>query len=528
MQTYESDLYLAARYLRDHPPPAEAAVVIAAAYAADSAQVIFGLQAARDYAVRWTTDFVWPASGREVWYFFSQETLPSPEVRAWLGAAPAHIETNNAGAPVLEVYQLAAPPTRPTTSQPLARYAQAADLLDVIYPADFLRGQPAEVLLLWRVRPDFAVDFNDPPYIRLRLQQPGIVWAEAGGLLAYPRGHLEPDDVWAQRITLAVPAELPPQALRPELVLHTRDRAWPALASGEAGVRASLLLPPVAIVGQPIAAIGPDSQPWGSGLILSETSLPATAAPGESIYVRTTWQAASPLLADYALDVRLLSAGSLLAAAAPAQLGGVHPTSAWLPGERVTSSDPVRVPVNAPPGEHTVQIRLQDSTGTPVGGGDWHTVGTVSVSGRARHFEPPDVEAAVEAQFGGVARLIGYRLNVMSASDGRAVRLTLVWQALQSTDASLKVFVHLRRPDDPATVLAQHDSVPANGGAPTLGWLPGEFIEDEHLLTLDPGLPPGEYQLAVGLYDEGSQERLPVDASQAVSNALIVAQVNVP
>ena len=75
------------------------------------------------------------------------------------------------------------------------------------------------------------------------------------------------------------------------------------------------------------------------------------------------------------------------------------------------------------------------------------------------------------------------------------------------------VFVHLLGPFNPATggpVWAQHDGQPLGGQYPTHSWLTGRVVKDRHVLTLPPDMPPGEYQVEVGLYDLASGMRLPV------------------
>ena len=57
--------------------------------------------------------------------------------------------------------------------------------------------------------------------------------------------------------------------------------------------------------------------------------------------------------------------------------------------------------------------------------------------------------------------------------------------------------------------MAQHDSLPQGGEAPTTTWLPGEVISDMHLLTLPSSLSAGEYILVVGIYDARDMKRLP-------------------
>jgi hypothetical protein len=70
------------------------------------------------------------------------------------------------------------------------------------------------------------------------------------------------------------------------------------------------------------------------------------------------------------------------------------------------------------------------------------------------------------------------------------------------------VFVHLF---DPTTgeIPVQWDQQPFHGAYPTSWWLKGEVIDDPIALNLE-DVPPGRYQLAVGLYDAQTWERLPV------------------
>ena len=49
------------------------------------------------------------------------------------------------------------------------------------------------------------------------------------------------------------------------------------------------------------------------------------------------------------------------------------------------------------------------------------------------------------------------------------------------------MFVHVTRLDSPQPV-AQHDGLPANGEQPTTTWVKGEYITDEHTLTLPPDI----------------------------------------
>ena len=63
---------------------------------------------------------------------------------------------------------------------------------------------------------------------------------------------------------------------------------------------------------------------------------------------------------------------------------------------------------------------------------------------------------------------------------------------------------------------AQGDGVPANGIYPTWAWMPSEIVEDEHLIPLDSDVPPGEYRLAIGLYEPDTLRRLGATGPEGV------------
>ncbi|MDD5779410.1 MAG: hypothetical protein PHU95_08175, partial [Candidatus Thermoplasmatota archaeon] len=91
------------------------------------------------------------------------------------------------------------------------------------------------------------------------------------------------------------------------------------------------------------------------------------------------------------------------------------------------------------------------------------------------------------------------------AAPGSTLAVTLVWHAVETPAANYDVFVHLL--DAAGNILAQDDGPPGDGRLPTLGWLPGEYLADSHVLPLPTNLPAGEYRLAVGFYDPVTLER---------------------
>ena len=91
---------------------------------------------------------------------------------------------------------------------------------------------------------------------------------------------------------------------------------------------------------------------------------------------------------------------------------------------------------------------------------------------------------------------------------GDAVEVTLVWEALGEMERDWSVFVHL---NDPvlATPLAQRDMYPGQGLLATRLLEPGrQIVNRYHLRVPETAVAPSELELAVGLYDYETGERL--------------------
>ncbi len=129
---------------------------------------------------------------------------------------------------------------------------------------------------------------------------------------------------------------------------------------------------------------------------------------------------------------------------------------------------------------------------------------------------PTEAEIVLDAQLGDAIRLDGYALDAEQSPP----QLALFWSALSPIESDYTVFIHLR--DAANNTLAQWDSQPLNGAYPTSQWLPGEMVIDPVSLTLPESLPPGEYYLAIGMYDLNTLERLPVAADVSGENAVLI------
>jgi len=88
---------------------------------------------------------------------------------------------------------------------------------------------------------------------------------------------------------------------------------------------------------------------------------------------------------------------------------------------------------------------------------------------------------------------------------GEPLRLAFDWRVAEHVGDSLVMFAHLVR--DGSHLVAQRDAVPGNGLFPVESWEPGEVVRDQFALQLPPELPPGEYEIQVGVYSATSGQR---------------------
>jgi hypothetical protein len=121
---------------------------------------------------------------------------------------------------------------------------------------------------------------------------------------------------------------------------------------------------------------------------------------------------------------------------------------------------------------------------------------------------PPQVPARFN--YGNQISLVGY--DIASGTElktGETLRLRPYWRIQGKPRTNYSVFVHLTPPDEPK-LLAQDDGPPVSVDRPTLTWDdPGElFIGRDIALTIPASVEPGKYQVAIGLYDYLTGQRL--------------------
>ncbi len=125
----------------------------------------------------------------------------------------------------------------------------------------------------------------------------------------------------------------------------------------------------------------------------------------------------------------------------------------------------------------------------------------------------------VDALFAGRIRLLAFDW------DAANLRLVLYWQAVDRVGRDATVFVHLY--DRDGKLWSQQDNPPVHGTFPTSQWEPNEIVADVYDLHLPGDLPPGEYELMVGMYDAQTLTRLDVASQKrAPENRVLLTQLH--
>jgi hypothetical protein len=121
--------------------------------------------------------------------------------------------------------------------------------------------------------------------------------------------------------------------------------------------------------------------------------------------------------------------------------------------------------------------------------------------------------------------LIGYAVE--RAPDSQ-LRVVLYWWATTTPSQSYTVFTHVL--DDEGKLVSGHDSLPADGTAPTETWETGRVYVDVHLIPLPEDLTPGLYRVVAGMYDVNLNRLVATgpDASLFPGRAVPLGEVALP
>lgn len=387
----------------------------------------------------------------------------------------------------------------------VARY-RWGDLVLTGYSIDV--SDALTVSIQWEAQPGFSARSDYSAILRIIDPVTGWQLGQAASNLQDERGRLtslwQPSTKTQQYLTIPFYPGTPPIALDVTLTLvdNQTGQGIDIVDNDSVAAGQSVSLGTIQPGDTPSEWIyGQDRAPFSMMSVESEDlfgyalSWP-TAAPGGSLGLALLWNESPALLDQTQPVIRLLQGERIIAEDGELPLQGraadLNLSQPWLDYRVLNIS---QAAMSGP-----ATIIVQQS-------GEILELGTVQIEGFTRITEPPAIETPLDVIFGRNIRLAGYDLEIQRDAKPPRLLLVLYWQALADGEPqnNLKVFAHALAAD--SSLVAQHDSVPAYDGRPVSGWVAGEYIIDEHPISLN-GLATMPEQIRVGLYNPDTLERL--------------------
>lgn len=415
-------------------------------------------------------------------------------------------------------------PSAPIT----AHFSDRLTLLGAVHPlptAPIAAGAATSLQLLWRVSATDRQNYG--LYVHL-VDSEGRTWVSADEQADLTNGWQKDQEILSGH-AITVPADAPPG--RYTLVvgagLRTLDEQpsrYTQSLGADVPLGAVTISPPLpGSSATPTVAAKLDQTIAGVRLV-GRGTIPEQVRQGDVLEVPLVWQqvaAPAPLMEALAL---VGTDGTPLAQGTPMPAGGAaYPPPRWSEGRSVRDFPRLHIGPTMKGGTYEIVLGLfAEGSQTPSA---TVRLGSVEVTERPRTYAIPSPQHQTNAVFGDSIRLLGYDLDSGAGSTGPAVTLTLYWQAITTPAVDLTVFVHLLGTDN--RIVAQRDSQPLEGGAPTSGWLPGEVLKDTYVIPRPTGAADQPLVPEIGLYDAATGKRLVLTAGGTGDHMLLDA-VGVP
>jgi 4-amino-4-deoxy-L-arabinose transferase-like glycosyltransferase len=128
--------------------------------------------------------------------------------------------------------------------------------------------------------------------------------------------------------------------------------------------------------------------------------------------------------------------------------------------------------------------------------------------GSQRPSLAPSIQHPLTTNLADKVMFLGYDRPAPSVESGGKLHLTLYWQCLDQMDEDYNVYIRVL--DQAGHMVGQVDSWPFQGVLPTSQWRRGTIFKDRYEVEILAGVPPGDYQLKVGMYSSTTGKRLEI------------------
>ncbi|MBN1318860.1 MAG: glycosyltransferase family 39 protein [Anaerolineales bacterium] len=256
---------------------------------------------------------------------------------------------------------------------------------------------------------------------------------------------------------------------------------------------------------------------------------------GESLIVELYWQALMPISESNVVALHVVDAdGKVVAGLDTIPYKGRYSTAVWQVGQSFRDIYSLPIQPDLTPGQGSLWLAvypwgctdcaLSVSVNGSQVGQSLNLTRLKLASNKILEFSPANISDVI---FGQQAKLMGFDVPE-EVQDGQSFSATLYWEALAPDGNDYTVFVHLL--DDSGRLITQADSPPQDNHYPTSIWAPGEKIQDPHRLSLPNGLAGSRCQLAIGLYDPNTGQRLSAiraDGTRWLDDRVLLGSVEV-
>ncbi len=218
------------------------------------------------------------------------------------------------------------------------------------------------------------------------------------------------------------------------------------------------------------------------------------------------WQAQQSNLPRYQIQINIINPQGNLLQTIYRDTIGYTVTPNWQAGELIRDEFPLSLDLQTAASGYELSLSvLNVETGVLLSLVDGN--GDTAVSLSRIKTPPPDatVPETIGTQFGTSIKLRHVEIPSQLAAN-TPLTVTLVWESLAPVSDDYTVFIHLLNRD--GSLAEGQDGQPLNGRYPTSYWEAGEIVVDSR--QWQPNLPPGNYQVQIGLYLLETGERVPV------------------
>ena len=248
----------------------------------------------------------------------------------------------------------------------------------------------------------------------------------------------------------------------------------------------------------------------GLGIIKTLVSTDCVS-PNRALEVDVAWGSTQPLEQEFDVLLKLVDGAGIEGMSQRFPLSDVWPTSQWAANSLAWGYYTLFVSPELPPGEYTLTLSLLDQQGQALPSAQTIAIQPIRVQAEICNLASKEEAKDLNAIFGEQLRLVEIEVE----QEEKELDLALYWRTERRMETDYTIFIHLF---DPATgfPVAQRDSWPKGGRYRTTIWSLGERVDDQISISTS-DVPPGTYQIGIGVYDLATGERLPVVNHQGQS-----------